>query len=495
MQDSAKLDMWCRFKDREQENLFLNATKNDNIRINKYGFIVAGIGYLLVGIADFYRLNAINSILILSVGARLLFFAFCLVAFFAYTPQISIKRFNFIVILFAFCNSTLLLFLVFILNQDLSIDTIDTITIPFITLMILIILRIGIMYLFANAVYMFIGYFVLLEFIFKMPADFNLNMLGLYSVLMLTGGHIALVTHSSRRKEFAQAMQISSLNTVLEHKINEQNHTQIKLEETLEELSQSINYAQKLQQCLLPCKSSFSSSISDHFILFKPKDVVSGDFYWTYNSGDIAIVAVADCTGHGIPGAFMSVLGISLLNKIVDDRSFDAKSCDPALLLNNLRKDMIASMQRAQNGFNYHDGMDIALCVIDAQKKELRYAGAYSKIWHVRNQNGQTLLTTLKGDSMPIGTHVSKNNIPFASCVFSLQNGDCLYFSTDGFRDQLGELTQRRFQSRKFVQLIEESYQMNMTDQKNAFEKTLEQWQGETSQVDDILVIGIRLWL
>jgi serine phosphatase RsbU (regulator of sigma subunit) len=195
------------------------------------------------------------------------------------------------------------------------------------------------------------------------------------------------------------------------------------------ELTDSITYASRIQSALLPESGYFSKIFSDYFILNKPKDIVSGDFYWLSIKGDKTIVAVADCTGHGVPGAFMSMLGVEFLNEIVNNLGI----VQPNKILNNIRDRIIKSMGQTGKSGESMDGMDIALVSIDLENNSLQYAGAFNPLFIIRNNN----LSEINGDRMPLGFHL-KIDKPFTNHEIEIKANDSIYLFSDGYKDQFG---------------------------------------------------------
>ena len=246
-------------------------------------------------------------------------------------------------------------------------------------------------------------------------------------------------------------------------------------------ITSSIHYAQNIQNATLPSPESLKEILPEHFILYKPKDVVSGDFYWISQDKGKIIVVSADCTGHGVPGAFMSILGICLLNEIVKRE----KITKPSEILDNLRNKIIDSLQQHVKT-NADDGMDAAILLIDLKNKTLEFAGANNPLYIIRN--GQ--LSVVRPDRMPVSIFWKMKK--FTNQKLKLLNGDMIYIFSDGYYDQFGGPDGRKFMMSVFQQLLLEIHQKSMEEQKLILDKTLEDWKGNLEQIDDILVIGIK---
>ncbi len=257
-----------------------------------------------------------------------------------------------------------------------------------------------------------------------------------------------------------------------------------KIAEQNREITDSIMYAQRIQSAVLPDVEYTNSILPQHFIFFKPRDIVSGDFYWMTETANDVIVAVADCTGHGVPGAFMSMLGVSLLNEIINvNRDHTANK-----ILETLRKNIKQTLSQRGKKDETRDGMDIALCIINFNERKVQFSGAYNSLLLVRNSEH----TIFKGDKMPIGIHVGKEK-PFTNYNFKIFKGDMIYLYTDGYADQFGGPEEKKFKSVSFRQLLLDIHNKPLEEQQQILDKTFEDWRGNLNQIDDILVMGIRV--
>jgi CheY-like chemotaxis protein len=256
------------------------------------------------------------------------------------------------------------------------------------------------------------------------------------------------------------------------------------------DITDSIEYAKRIQTALLPPLSFIRRSLPEHFILFKPRDIVSGDFYWMMNKDDKIIIAAADCTGLGVPGAFMSVLGTAFLNEIVNKivENKHVYSLQAHEILNQLRSYIIESLHQSGADNESKDGIDIALCIIDPGKQKLQFAGAHNPLYLIRNNE----LQIIKGDRMPVSIH-QKAHKSFTNHEIDFFKDDVMYIFSDGFVDQIGGPKKRKFMSRNFKELLLKIHEKPMDVQQQILEKTFEEWKGDYIQLDDILVIGIKL--
>jgi len=279
-------------------------------------------------------------------------------------------------------------------------------------------------------------------------------------------------------------LEIVQKNSELEIHRNELININHLISEKSKEVNDSINYAQRIQKAALPKSSITNPIIKDYFILFMPKDVVSGDFYWYHNFDDIFVVTVVDCTGHGVPGAFMSMMGITFLNEIVIEKRIK----DPGIILEYMRRNVINALGQEFGKNTSLDGMNMALCIIDKAKYTMDFAGAYNPVVIMRGDE----MIKIEGDKMPVGIH-AKMDDEFRNNSVKLQADDSIYLFSDGFADQFGGKSGRKFMSKNFNSLIYEIKDQQMADQKNILEQTFVQWKGTHDQVDDVLVIGLKI--
>jgi serine phosphatase RsbU (regulator of sigma subunit) len=246
-------------------------------------------------------------------------------------------------------------------------------------------------------------------------------------------------------------------------------------------ITDSIHYAKRIQTALLPSLELFSDEI-DHFVLYKPRDIVSGDFYWVAKIDGQQMVIAADCTGHGVPGAFMSMLGVSLLNEIILNR----KITQPDHVLNILREYIIRSLKQVVQTSGIKDGMDMCVCLIDFEKNKMQFAGANNPLWIFAD--GQ--LNEIKGDKMPVAIHDTM--VPFTNNIVDLKKGDTFYIFSDGYADQFGGPQQKKLLNKNFKSLLQKVQDLPMLEQGAKIDEFFEDWRKELDQIDDVCVIGIR---
>ncbi len=263
--------------------------------------------------------------------------------------------------------------------------------------------------------------------------------------------------------------------------------TIVKQKEIIEErntaITDSLNYAQRIQQAMLPCQNEIQSALPNSFILYKSKDIVSGDFYFFRKLDHLIFIAAADCTGHGVPGALMSMI---CSEKLEDATS---QSTDLSEILQKLNKGIKSALRQSGDKNSSKDGMDIALCVIDTKTNIVKYAGANRPIWIIRN--GQTTIEEIKATKKAIGGFTS-NDQSFEKHEIKLNQGDRFYIFTDGYADTFGGNEEKKLMIKRFKQTLLSIQGQSMQDQKAYLDNFIEKWKGGIEQVDDILVIGVQ---
>jgi len=266
------------------------------------------------------------------------------------------------------------------------------------------------------------------------------------------------------------------------------------------EVIDSVNYAKRIQEAILPSLNEISECLPGSFVLFKPKNIVSGDFYWFSQKNKKKIIASIDCTGHGVPGAFMSVIGSTLLNQIVNEKGIT----DPAEILDLLNKGVNQSLHQTQTGSESRDGMDAAVCSFESYSNpslsngdmnkngdevmSLQYAGANRPLYYMKNNN----LEEIKADKFPIGGLDYNDLKKFTTHTFQIKKNETIYISTDGFADQFGQ-NNKKLKTRKFKEILLSIQDKPMQEQKMYLDSFIENWRENLEQTDDILVIGIRI--
>ncbi len=250
------------------------------------------------------------------------------------------------------------------------------------------------------------------------------------------------------------------------------------------EIIDSVNYAKRIQEAILPDLNEIYAHLPNSFVLYKPKDIVAGDFYWFSHKNNLSIMAAVDCTGHGVPGAFMSMIGNTLLNQIVDEKGIT----DPSQILNILNEEVNTSLKQTKENSESRDGMDIAICCFDTQKMEMNYAGANRPIYIANS----TELKEIKPNKCAIGGLDYDVPKVFTTHTIKINKDDLVYISTDGYADQFSP-HDKKLMTRKFKEILSSIYLLPMVEQKNHLDAFIEDWKGNMEQTDDILVIGVKI--
>ncbi len=318
-------------------------------------------------------------------------------------------------------------------------------------------------------------------------------------VIFLSFSMVKRFRELQEEKEKAQAETLKQLqemnrmtdqiNVQLEKQVIERTAEIVAQKEIIEaknkDITDSIIYTRRIQDAVLAAPGLFETHFQNSFIYYQPKDIVSGDFYWFTKRNDKIIVASADCTGHGVPGAFMAMLGSTLLNEIVSEKGIT----QPSEILNSLRYGIINSLKQGNASSDTKDGMDIALICYDKTTGILEYSGAKNPLYIIRNND----LIEVKADRFPVGVYSKDELQPFANHSEKIQPNDCIYIFTDGFADQFGGADGKKFKYSQLRELLLKIHLLEMKDQKTALVNTFESWKGKLDQVDDVLMIGIRL--
>lgn len=282
--------------------------------------------------------------------------------------------------------------------------------------------------------------------------------------------------------EYDESNNLESV-LVVSHDITERKLIELEIQNKNKKITESINYAKRIQTAILPNSRVISKALPDSFILYKPRDVVSGDFPWFVQIKDDIFIAAVDCTGHGVPGALLSLIGYFLLNDIVRSR----KITEPGKILDLLDEGVTTTLRQDEDATT-KDGMDIALCKINLNAGEVEYAGAHRPLYIMKDG----LMEEIKGNKFPIGGGIFKNQTNFTNTKVTLKKGDSIYFSSDGFPDQFGGPEGRKFGPKKVRDIVERVHRLPMQEAVLTFDQEWENWRGETKQTDDVLLIGIK---
>jgi serine phosphatase RsbU (regulator of sigma subunit) len=299
----------------------------------------------------------------------------------------------------------------------------------------------------------------------------------LYGFLLIALVYLSLLSLIRRLKDARQLLKEKEQA----YEIIEQQ--KMELETRAKNMTDSLNYAQRIQEALLPSEDYFRKFFSESFIFFRPKDIVSGDFYWIGEKDEKVYIVGADCTGHGVPGALMSMIGIEIIEKTINEEQVSS----PSGILAVLNKELEKTFSREKNiGTIIRDGMDVGLCIIDRKAKKLEFAGAFFSLYLFRDNS----LIEIKGDKIIIGMNPS--SIPYHDHESEILENDILYIFSDGYIDQFGGTENKKFMYRRFRYLLTTIHRFPVNDQKSILEENIRTWMGITPQVDDMMVLGFK---
>ncbi len=272
---------------------------------------------------------------------------------------------------------------------------------------------------------------------------------------------------------------------LVSHDITERKIIELEISQKSRKITESINYAKRIQEAILPNNVILRQHLEQSFILYKPRDVVSGDFPWFLQKGDDIFVAAVDCTGHGVPGALISLIGFFLLNNIIN--IFQANN--PGDILDMLDEEVTRTLRQDESDASSKDGMDISLCKVNKKKKQIEYAGAHRPLYYVSDDQ----LLEIKGNKFPIGGAQYKNRTHFTNTVINYKENDAIFLFSDGFPDQFGGSKNKKFSPRRIREIIQANLDKDLEHMNKVLEEEFEKWRGNNKQTDDVLMIGIKL--
>jgi len=315
---------------------------------------------------------------------------------------------------------------------------------------------------------------------FMMPVDTDAKGLLFYIISgALLGTAVYLVIMFQTR----YLVRISRQLKEKERSLEQLERQKAELEFREKNMTDSLVYAQRIQEALLPSEEYFRTHFRESFIFFRPRDIVSGDFYWIGEKDDKIFIAGADCTGHGVPGALMSMIGLEIIEKTINEDNILV----PAEILAILNRSLEKTFSRQKNiGTIIRDGMDIGLCVIDRKKKKAEYAGAFFPLYVIRDNT----LFELKGDKLIIGMNPMGSS--YTNHELEIRDNDIFYIFSDGYVDQFGGTENKKFMYRRFRYLLTTIHKFPVNDQKAILEDNIRTWMAGNKQIDDIMVIGFR---
>jgi len=308
--------------------------------------------------------------------------------------------------------------------------------------------------------------------------------------IMVSGGLLTLSVAIFSILLIRMRFRLTKKELVARFALEESKH---ELQEKNNEIIDSINYAKRIQSALIPPVEVFKKILPESFIIFKPKDIVSGDFYWISelsttkendNNEKLVVYAVADCTGHGVPGAFMSLIGLKIFNQSIKQQNVNS----PAEALDYLNNEVFNTVNKHSDSDNIiRDGMDVALCSINFKTLKLTFSGAKNPVYIIRNKE----LHEIKGDKQPIGSYAAQE--PFTNKEYQLEKGDMVYIFSDGYADQFGGPKGKKLKYKSFKNLLIENSDKSMDEQEKQLNDLFENWRGALEQLDDVCIIGVRI--
>ena len=299
----------------------------------------------------------------------------------------------------------------------------------------------------------------------------------LYSALLIAFVYLFVMSQTRRLIKTRRLLKDK------EQALDQVERQKLELEVRDKNITDSLIYAQRIQEALLPSEDYFRKHFKDSFIFFRPKDIVSGDFYWIGEKGDKIFVVGADCTGHGVPGALMSMIGLEIIEKTINEDNIEK----PSAILAVLNKGLEKTFSREKNiGTIIRDGMDIGLCVIDVKRKKIGYSGAFFPLYLFRNNS----LIEIKGNKLIIG--MNPEGISYADHEEDLMDDDILYIFSDGYVDQFGGTENKKFMYRRFRHLLTTIHRFPLQDQKAILDDNIKSWMAGNPQLDDMMVIRIQ---
>lgn len=316
---------------------------------------------------------------------------------------------------------------------------------------------------------------------------YSSSALGIVSLLLgFSFWQFRLKNKSKKDLEIANTNLSSKNSELIEQSkiIEAQSHT---IQQKNQEITDSIRYAHKIQTAVLSTSDEFKRHFSDALVFFKPKDIISGDFYWVTEQNNYTIYVTADCTGHGVPGGFMSMLGVSMLNELITENQLH----EPAEILNRLREKIILSLKQKGVAGEQQDGMDMTLCVYNKETRIMSYAAANHVLYLTRKEDGLTKLIEFKGDKYPVGIF-GDELYSFNPYEIKIEPGDLIYTFTDGFADQFGGTRGKKYKYKQLKELLVKMHDLPLKIQEQKLNESFLQWKGDLEQVDDVCLIGVR---
>ena len=482
---SAKVfSIWGKFKKKRLEKKYIVYSNSEIQERNRIGIFIAGITFFLIGVSDIFRVGIGNELYV-TLSLRLLVFVYSIYLYVSWKQTKKVTAIYFHAVTYSLLFVLSLILVVCQLNPEKIVNVIDLLTVPITILLMYVFIILPAQYMSV------IGFSASLLYVFLLHTRFQEIDWGftyVYGVILITinvfGFYITRFLTIIRRKEFLRVLEIEVLNIGLKDEIEERRTIQDKLEYTYTELTDSLKYANHLQVAMLPDAQVLNSYFKEFFVFYKPCEIVSGDFYWFAAKQNKIVIVAADCTGHGIRAAFMSIVGITFLDDIVNNKGV----MQAHEILNQLKEQIIKNLRQSGTQQTAHDGMDIALCVFDLETYELQYAGAYNPLILIRDSN----IIEYKADRMPISYYFAAKP-SFTNNVIQLQKNDRFYLFTDGFADQFGGQKNKKYTYRRLKRELLLNSQQSMDSQRDMLLNTHLAWKENQHQTDDIVFLGFKV--
>jgi len=480
---NSTFTFWGKFSGKLLERKYIVYSTPEIQERNRVALFVAGIIFFLVGVTDFFRIESgVN--LYVSLALRGLILLYAVWIFIAWKKPHKITYVHSHISIYALLFAAFLNIIIFLLNPDKTVKILDLYTLPITILLFYVFAYLYTLYLVLIGVFSsFLYILILIQFQNITAFEISVISLILFAVNLL-GMYISRFFNMVRRNEFLKIIEIEKLNIGLTDEIEERTAIQDKLIYAYSELTDGMRYANHLQVAMLSDSRILNKYFDEHFVLYKPCEIVSGDFYWFSEFENKIIVVSADCTGHGIRAAFMSIVGITFLEDIVNNKGI----IDAHEILNQLKEQIIKNLKQSGTQPTSHDGMDISLCVVDVKKMEMQYAGAYSPLIIIRKGE----LIEYKADRMPISYFFAAKP-SFTNNVIQLEDDDRFYLFTDGYADQFGGPKNKKYTYRRLKRELLTHSQLSMNAQYEFLLNTHMAWKADYNQTDDIVFLGFKI--
>ncbi|MFO7867993.1 MAG: SpoIIE family protein phosphatase [Bacteroidales bacterium] len=474
---------WGKFFNKLLEKKYIVYSTPEIQERNRVGIFISGVIFFLIGFTDFFRADSTINLYV-AVFLRSATFLYSIWIYITWKKPRKITHVHFHVYVYALVFTLFLNAIIFLLNSSGRVEVIDLLTLPITILLVYVFVYLYSLYLLT------VGVLASLVYVAHLTLYNNLSYVEI-SILFLImcgvnvlGFYISRFFNMIRRGEFLRIIEIEKLNMGLKDEIEERRVIQDKLIHAYSELTDGMRYANHLQLAMLSDPSVLKKYFREYFVLYKPCDIVSGDFYWFSQVNNKIIIVSADCTGHGIRAAFMSIVGITFLDDIVHNK----KVTEAHEILNQLKDQVVKNFRQGGTYYSSHDGMDISLCVVDLKHMTMQYAGAYNPLLIIRKGK----LIEYKADRMPISYYFAAKS-SFTTHTISIQPNDMCYLFTDGYADQFGGEKDKKYTYKRLKRELVNHAHLSLSAQYKFLKNTHEEWRKQTPQTDDIVFLGFKI--